>query len=72
MESIVKWITGNPPDKTRRYLVTYSTGTVGTCLWGNATCYYGDDRTVYNWLSPRGTVIAYAELPEPYKKEISE
>lgn len=69
MESVIKWKVGNPPNKTGRYLVTYSTGNVETCLWSNAAHYFGDKQSVYSWLSPEATVVAYAELPEPYKVE---
>lgn len=73
MKTSVNWMTGNPPNKTKRYLVTYNTGNIDTCLWSNsAIYYYGESKDTYNtysWLFPQGKVIAYAELPAPYTEK---
>lgn len=66
---MAKWGTGNPPNKSGRYLVTYK--------FGNSRQVRQADRVEYpkgNWywiLLPSGTatseVVAWQKCPEPYK-----
>ena len=71
METTIKWKTGTPPDGIKRYLVTYEDGAVGTCIWSSADSFYHQSKgQEYHWTSSDGgKILAYAELPEPYKEE---
>jgi len=66
----IQWKTGNPPDELKKYLVTYKDGIVSTCIWGTVQVDITDGlikTDTYSWVNPHNKIIAYAELPKPYK-----
>lgn len=70
---MIRWRTDEPPQKTERYLVTYTSGELAICYWTNASPFVGavTDRWYWN-TGIHCEVKAWMELPEPYDFRLDE